>query len=154
MIITYENIVGIIYIHTVFTVNTDPVFEGSTCRVCIINVTAESYFFALPHSPSSMKADFLCLAVRLPTESEECLNLMQHCESPNSTFSNTIYSSSLEVCGSPEEICFSNVTHEMNNTKLNFFISETNSCPVLPSGRAESRLYTAHYNLITKGITE
>ena len=136
--------------HAVVTENTSPVYEGSVCRECIINIIDGS-FFALPRSPTSNEADFLCLAVHLFTDTQHCLNLTSYCEGVGSTFDSTIYSSSLEVCGIPERVCFSNITQAMNNTRLNFFMSTTSSCPVLPVGSVESRLYIASYNLITKG---
>ena len=134
------------------TVDTNPVYEGSICRQCIINVTEESEFFALPRSPTSTKPDFLCLAYHTQEDMEDCFDLAHHCGVNDSTFDSTIYSPSLEVCGTPEMMCFSNVTHKMNNTKFNFFASAVSSCPALPSQRAESRLYVASYNLVTQGI--
>ena len=127
------------------------IYEGSVCTNCVINVTEASYF-ALPRSPASNQTDILCEAVHTIGQTENCLNLSNHCGGAEA-FRSTIYSYSLEVCGNPEEVCFSNVTREMNNTKLHFFISESNACSSSLSGVAQSRLYIGSYNLITQGIS-
>ena len=128
------------------------IFVGSTCDTCInVPQPERAPFFNIPRSLASNKRDILCKTVRVPEETDRCLDLANTCDD----FSNTSFSSSLTVCSTTPssidyQMCFSNITREMNNTKIHFLYSSTLGCP--STGRkVTSRLYIDSYEIIAQG---
>ena len=93
--------------------------------------------------------DLLCPIHPHLSTSDRCIDLLS-CN----RFSETVYVKSITICktvnsDSSWEMCFQNVTEEMNGTKLHFFYADLQCSP---NGIPESsRTYTKSVQLITEG---
>lgn len=128
---------------------------GNTCSVCVDVPQPEmAPFFSIRRSASN-KRDSQCKAVRVPGEEDRCLDLVNNCDG----FSETLFVSSLTICSSSSsttnyQMCFSNVTEEMNNTRIHFFYSLSPPCQISTTGRrVASRLYIDSYEIIAQGTS-
>ena len=113
-------------------------------------------FAAIPHSPTSNMPDILCSAVpHSPNNTlDTCHDLQTLNQCGDGSFSTSIYSNSVKLCndssGTQLKMCFTNISVEMNNTKIVFFYSLSPRC-VATGSRAQSKLYVASYNIVVKG---
>ena len=120
---------------------------GSTCQECInVPQPEKAPFFNLPLPPGN---DLLCTAVHVPNDMNRCLNLHSSCGG----FADTIFSTSITICSTSSssndyQMCFSNITAEMNGTRIHFFYSTSTTCP---SGNVISRVYLDSYEIVVQG---
>ena len=112
-------------------------------------------FVAIPLSPTSDMPDALCLAVPQTNISDQCHDLQSLNQCGDVDFSNSIYSSSIKLCsdssGTQIKMCFTNTSIEMNNTRIQFYYSQSPRCAATRI-RVQSKLYIASYKIIVKGI--
>lgn len=123
---------------------------GSTCQECVdVPQPQMAPNFNLPHSPGN---DIFCAVLRVPENLHRCLDLSSTCTG----FTETIFSSSVTICSTNSssddyKMCFSNLTTEMNGTKVHFFYSEDLLCDTT-SETETSRLYVDSYEIVVQGM--
>ena len=132
-------------------------YEGSNdCINSCIEVPEEEKgpFMTFAASSTSSKSDIECQVVPSSFESiaiDQCLTLSNRCGGRSDE---SIYTDSIKICNISmrTNICFQNISREMNNTFFNFFYSQTPPCPSASTDMLRStRVYIASYKIITVG---
>jgi hypothetical protein len=137
-------------VSTVVTNDIQVLVGGCTC--IDVPEPERGTFAAIPLSPTSSAPDVLCLALlRDQTNtSGQCYDL-QTLSQCGDDFSTSIYSSSIKLCGDSSgtqiKMCFTDTSVEMNNTRIQFFFSQSRRCNATGS-RVQSKLYIASYKII------
>ena len=127
----------------------------SGCTCIDVPEPDKGTFAAIPHSPTSSAPDYLCSAILpdLTNTSDQCYALNQ---CGDKSFNTLIYSNSIKLCTNSSgtqfthKMCFTNISVEMNNTRIHFFYSLSPQC-VATGSKARSRLYVASYKIVVKG---
>ena len=130
----------------------------SGCTCIDVPEPDKGTFAAIPHSPTSNMPDFLCSAVpHSPNNTlDTCHDLQTLNQCGDGNFSTSIYSNSVKLCTDSSgtqfthKICFTNISIEMNNTRIHFFYSLSPQCVAIES-RARFRLYVTSYKIVVKG---
>ena len=128
----------------------------SGCTCIDVPEPDKGTFAAIPHSPTSNMPNFLCSAVlRSPNNTlDTCHDLKALNQCGDGSFSTSIYSNFVKLCndssGTQLKMCFTNISVEMNNTRIHLFYSLSPRC-VATKIKARSKLYVASYNIIVKG---
>ena len=124
----------------------------SECTCVDVPEPETSPYFAIPRFPTSVQPDIRCLAIPPARSIEQCHSLTNSCGDNN--LDSSIYAQSIRICsdstGTKFKMCFTNVTAEMNNTRVHFYYSRSPRCPKT-GYRVQSKLYIASYKIITQG---
>ena len=147
------SVITFVLVSTVVTNDIQVLVSGCTC--VDVPEPERGTFVAIPQSPNSSVPDALCLAVPLTNISDQCYDLQNQTQCGD-YFSTSIYSNSIKLCGDSSgtqfKMCFSNTSVEMNNTRIQFYYSQSPRCAATRS-RVQSKLYIASYRMvIVEGI--